>query len=53
MMRYLLGVVFVSGRVQGTFGYWGDYWTAFGTSDRLFYFTQTEVVVSSEQVNCV
>jgi hypothetical protein len=43
-----MGWVFVSGRVQGTFGYLGvgcmEYWTAVGTSDRLFCFTQTKNV---------
>jgi len=23
---------------------WGDYWTAGGTSDGLFYYTQTEII---------
>jgi hypothetical protein len=32
----------MSGRVQGTAAYRGDYWTAVGTSDRLFYYTQTK-----------
>jgi hypothetical protein len=38
------GVVGLSGGVQGTAGYRGDYWTAVGTSDRLFCYTQTENV---------
>jgi hypothetical protein len=43
-----MGWVFVSGGVQGTFCYLGvgvhEYWTAVGTSDRLFSFTQTKNV---------
>jgi hypothetical protein len=33
----------MSGAVQGNAGYWGDYCTAIGRSDRLSnYYTQTE-----------
>jgi hypothetical protein len=38
------GEVGMSGRMQGIAGYRGDYWTAIGTSDKLFYYARTKKV---------
>jgi hypothetical protein len=42
------GVVCMSGWVQGPAGYGGDYWTVIVTSNRQFYYTQTENIRNFE-----
>jgi len=42
LMRRFPRMVGMPGRVQGTTGCGADYWTAIGTSDRLFCYIQTK-----------